>query len=79
MKGEAEKVRVCIELPPCTIAPVISGQRVGKVRYLLEGRELCALPLAAAYAVDALSLIHISILNSAQLPTRCSGERATQE
>lgn len=53
MKGEAEKVRVCIELPPFTIAPVISGQRVGKVRYLLEGRELCALPLAAAYAVDA--------------------------
>lgn len=53
MKEEAGKVSVRVELPPFTLAPVISGQRVGTVRYLLEGRELCALPLTAAYPVDA--------------------------
>ena len=47
LKGEKEKL-VAFEW-----APVAAGQLLGSVRYLVGDRELCRLPVTAAYTVDA--------------------------
>ncbi len=52
LKGEGEKLEARVELPPFLLAPVVQGEQVGCVRYLLEGRELGSVPIKAAYKVD---------------------------
>ena len=53
LQGEADKIVTRVELPRFVLAPVLAGERLGTVRYLLEGRELAALPVTAAFAIDA--------------------------
>lgn len=53
LKEEAERVVTRVELPRFVLAPVVAGETVGQVRYLLDGRELARVPLTAAYKVDA--------------------------
>lgn len=52
LKGEGEKLETRVELPPFLFAPVVQGEQVGCVRYLLEGRELGSVPIKTAYKVD---------------------------
>ena len=53
LKGEKEKLVVRVELDAFEWAPVAAGQLLGSVRYLVGDRELCRLPVTAAYTVDA--------------------------
>ena len=53
LKGEKEKLVVRVELDAFEWAPVAAGQPLGSVRYLVGDRELCRLPVTAAYTVDA--------------------------
>lgn len=53
LTGEAERVQAIVELPRFAWAPVAAGDRVGTVRYVLDDRELCALPITAAAPVEA--------------------------
>ena len=53
LKGEEETLSVRVELAPFVWAPVEQGQRLGYVRYSAGERELCRLPIQAAYAVEA--------------------------
>lgn len=52
-KGDGERIETRIELPRLLLAPVKPGESLGMVRYYLDGQELAALPLTAAYGVEA--------------------------
>ncbi|MCI8554066.1 MAG: hypothetical protein HFJ80_03875, partial [Clostridiales bacterium] len=51
--GMESRIRMVIDAPAFLLAPVESDRTVGTVRYLLDDRELCRLPLLTAAAVEA--------------------------
>ena len=51
--GSESRVRAVIEAPQFLLAPVEAGQQVGTVRYLLDDRELCRIPLLTTDGVEA--------------------------
>lgn len=51
LAGEKEKLTVKIELPRFLLAPVETGEEVGRVRYLAGERELCSMPVYTASSV----------------------------
>lgn len=53
LKEEAERLSFSIELPRFLAAPVAEGETVGVVRYSVDGRDLCVMPVTAAQAVEA--------------------------
>lgn len=53
LKEEQPSLAVHVEMEPFAWAPVAQGQTLGHVRYTAGGRELCTLPIQAAYAVEA--------------------------
>ncbi len=53
-KGSSPSVTMTVELPRFVLAPVEAGETIGYVRYWLDGNELCAVPLQAAYRIEAL-------------------------
>lgn len=55
-KGQGEKVTWEVHLPRFVIAPVAKGEKLGEIRYLLEGKELGTLPILAAEPVEARPL-----------------------
>lgn len=52
LKEEAERVSYEIKLPRFLIAPVTQGDLVGTVRYAVDGRELCTIPITAAGSIE---------------------------
>ena len=52
-KGEGDGITTVVELPRFVLAPVRAGEQMGRVRYLLDGRELASLPIRAEYGIDA--------------------------
>ena len=53
LKGEEDRVRCLIDVPRFLLAPLEAGEQVGTIRYVLDGRELCALPVTVGQAVTA--------------------------
>ncbi len=53
-KGSADKVSVTKELPDTLTAPVCEGAEVGRVVYLLDGREIGSVPIVATATVGKI-------------------------
>ena len=53
LKGEEERVECLMDVPRFLLAPLKEGEQVGTVRYILDGRELCALPITVGQEVPA--------------------------
>ena len=53
-KGSADKVSVRLELPEVLTAPVCEGAEVGRVVYLLDGREIGSVPIVATATVGKI-------------------------
>lgn len=53
LKEEAGRLSCTVELPRFLTAPVAEGETVGLVRYAVDGRELCVMPVTTAQAVEA--------------------------
>ena len=51
--GDGARLETRIELPRFAMAPVTAGEKLGMIRYYLDGREVANVPLSAAYAVEA--------------------------
>ena len=54
LEEELPRIEIRVEAEPFLYAPVIVGQQVGMVRWLLDGEEIYHLPLTAQQAVDAV-------------------------
>lgn len=55
-QGYEKKISAIAEIPASIYAPVRSGQRIGKIRYELKGKNLGEIPLVATESVKRLSL-----------------------
>ena len=53
-KEDAENIETRVELPAFEYAPIRQGQPVGKVRYLVEGKEVASIDLIASRDVEVL-------------------------
>lgn len=53
LKGEEERVQCLIDVPRFLLAPLEEGEQVGTVRYVLDDRELCVLPVTVGRTVVA--------------------------
>lgn len=54
-KGAASRVEQRFELPPRVEAPVVAGQEIGRVVYLLDGKEVGSAPVVAVESVEEIS------------------------
>lgn len=55
--GDGARLVTNIELPRFVLAPVAAGEKLGTVRYYLDGKEVASVPLHAAYAVEARPVV----------------------
>lgn len=53
-KGTAARVEKRVELPETLLAPICSGDEVGRVEYLLDGEVIAASPITAASTVERI-------------------------
>ncbi len=58
-KGDFEKIEQNIELAADVQAPVETGQRVGTVKFMLDGKTVGEYPLTAPHAVKKLTLFEV--------------------
>lgn len=56
-KGQVDKLKARMEYRQPLVAPVVEGQQIGQVKFLLDGKEIAAYPLIALETVDAASFI----------------------
>ena len=61
-KGKEQAIEMIPELPERLEAPVEKDQEIGKIRCVLEGKELVSLPVYAGAAVEAVSWDKIFLL-----------------
>ena len=52
--GKENEIQTKVELPAFEYAPIRQGQPVGKVRFLLEGKEVTSIDLVTSKTVEAL-------------------------
>ncbi|MHC1694866.1 MAG: D-alanyl-D-alanine carboxypeptidase family protein [Eubacteriales bacterium] len=55
-KGKESKIETVVDVSPQLAAPVEKGQRVGQVRYLLDGQELAKCDITASEGVERISV-----------------------
>lgn len=53
---ELSRVKIEIEVEPFVYAPIVLGQQLGTVRWMLDGEEIYALPLTAQQEIPARSI-----------------------
>lgn len=53
LKGEEDRVRCLVDVPRFLLAPLEAGEQVGTIRYVLDDRELCTLPVTVGQPVTA--------------------------
>ena len=58
-KGESASVEQEISLPESVISPVVQGDAVGSVRFLLKGKEIGALPITSLESVKRIGYFEI--------------------
>ncbi len=55
-KGAAARVEAVVDVPQVLEAPIEEGQEVGRVKYMLDGKELGSVPITASAAVEKMDL-----------------------
>ena len=58
-KGQGKKVELTVELPEKLVAPVAEGQKVGRVIFSIDGRELGSAGIFAEQSVERLSVLDL--------------------
>lgn len=58
-KGSQKRVTYRIQLPDSVAAPVVDGQKLGTVTYLLDGQEIAAVPLLAEKEIPKVTFGHL--------------------
>lgn len=69
-KGKQDKITEEIEIANELEAPVLTGDQVGTVKFMLEGKQVGELPIISANTVDRLNFANgfVSLLCAALLP-----------
>lgn len=58
LKGSEQDIRLSPALPESVSAPVQTGQRIGSVNVIVEGKTVASIPIAASETVDAKGFRH---------------------
>lgn len=58
-KGEAEKVRLEVTIPESLIAPIKAGDKIGEIRYLLNGNEIGRSDIVSAEDIEKIGFFDV--------------------